>query len=621
MIVQGSYSSPRSYKADLPNQLQGIGSVPTPADAKVIFSHPLIGKLTIWSGINQIQWAYNLNTFVQQTYGGEVVQILSCNVGPMQIVGSTRGMLDPAIDSNQSPNTNFTPWNEMDRIVDFFRHYMEIAGTNQVVEGRAESAILFQYPLRGWKFYIQPTQLDGFHKSQQVITQAWAITAEVVSDNDMNILSSNTMSQFTDSITQTSLANIGFDPGNPWIDPQAIANSAVDVANFSNNFQNLLGAWSSGNFAATWDFQELNSVNQNFQNVPTTTQQDWVSAFGSDSVNGQPVSGSSSGGGSTTYTGPANPITQSQIVSLINSSFIAAGVPGDIGVATAIDESSLNPDSRQNGGTAPAGSTGIGLFQVNGDGTGAVNQPPSVTYVKKAGLDYTDPVTKNYSASQQIEDAADYFGAAIKTYTPAITASSSDQEKAIFAQSVQRASDSAYITKIETYLPQARKLISQIPTASNNTIVAETKSQLGAAETSTNAGPQVNQYLASVGLNPGYAWCAAFVYWVFQQVLNNDNPLPKTGTVLTMYQYGKQQGWTHSPTEGARIGDLAVFNWTGKITTDISPYHIGIVVGVGSDGTPLIIAGNTDTNNVAYENTTDLVALIRTPIPISLIGS
>src|ERR1035437_5939071 len=32
----------------------------------------------------------------------------------------------------------------------------------------------------------------------------------------------------------------------------------------------------------------------------------------------------------------------------------------------------------------------------------------------------------------------------------------------------------------------------------------------------SNKGPRVNEYLHSVGLGPGYSWCAGFVYWVFR---------------------------------------------------------------------------------------------------------
>ncbi len=44
-------------------------------------------------------------------------------------------------------------------------------------------------------------------------------------------------------------------------------------------------------------------------------------------------------------------------------------------------------------------------------------------------------------------------------------------------------------------------------------------SQLGQQEEpkGSNKGPMVDKYLASVGLNPGYAWCQAFVFWCYQE--------------------------------------------------------------------------------------------------------
>lgn len=43
-------------------------------------------------------------------------------------------------------------------------------------------------------------------------------------------------------------------------------------------------------------------------------------------------------------------------------------------------------------------------------------------------------------------------------------------------------------------------------------------SQIGIVEQGgANRGKEVNEYLASTGLVPGYPWCAAFVSWCFQQ--------------------------------------------------------------------------------------------------------
>ena len=58
------------------------------------------------------------------------------------------------------------------------------------------------------------------------------------------------------------------------------------------------------------------------------------------------------------------------------------------------------------------------------------------------------------------------------------------------------------------------------------------QSQIGIQEIpkGSNAGPDVEKYLKSVGLSKGYAWCMAFVYWNVQQAATKlvvNNPLKK----------------------------------------------------------------------------------------------
>jgi hypothetical protein len=58
----------------------------------------------------------------------------------------------------------------------------------------------------------------------------------------------------------------------------------------------------------------------------------------------------------------------------------------------------------------------------------------------------------------------------------------------------------------------------------------------------SNSGPMVDEYLASVGLVPGYAWCAAFVYWCFGQAsakLNRMNPVEKTAGCMEHWRKTK----------------------------------------------------------------------------------
>lgn len=71
--------------------------------------------------------------------------------------------------------------------------------------------------------------------------------------------------------------------------------------------------------------------------------------------------------------------------------------------------------------------------------------------------------------------------------------------------------------------------------------LAVAASQIGVIESppGSNRGPQVDVYLRTAGLDPKghhYSWCAAFVYWCFQQSSNElhlpKNPLVKTAGCL-----------------------------------------------------------------------------------------
>lgn len=64
--------------------------------------------------------------------------------------------------------------------------------------------------------------------------------------------------------------------------------------------------------------------------------------------------------------------------------------------------------------------------------------------------------------------------------------------------------------------------------------------QLGVQEVpkGSNAGPQVEQYLKSVGLSKGYAWCMAFVFWCVSEASRKKgivNPLKKTAGVSNQW--------------------------------------------------------------------------------------
>lgn len=112
-----------------------------------------------------------------------------------------------------------------------------------------------------------------------------------------------------------------------------------------------------------------------------------------------------------------------------------------------------------------------------------------------------------------------------------------------------------------------------------NTLLAEAvkvaMTQLGVMEEppGSNRGPQVNAYLASVGLPPGLFWCAAFVYWSFDkaaQKIGKFNPLVKTGHVMSHW----------NKTTGKKITTQEAVNKPSLI----KPGHIFILNTGGSSG-------------------------------------
>jgi hypothetical protein len=77
--------------------------------------------------------------------------------------------------------------------------------------------------------------------------------------------------------------------------------------------------------------------------------------------------------------------------------------------------------------------------------------------------------------------------------------------------------------------------------------------QLGVRETGSNEGPEINRYLASVGLPPGYEWCAAANHWVHLEAarqLGIPNPHPKTPSALRIWELAPAAAKIEKPRNG-----------------------------------------------------------------------
>jgi hypothetical protein len=127
-----------------------------------------------------------------------------------------------------------------------------------------------------------------------------------------------------------------------------------------------------------------------------------------------------------------------------------------------------------------------------------------------------------------------------------------------------------------------------MPSTLSETALSIAISQLGVHEQGgQNRGPEVDQYLAAVGLAPGYSWCAAFVFFCFKQAadqLGLVNPCPKTAGAVRMWTLTEPICRATEPSAGA----IYVLDHGG------GKGHAGIVEQVGGDGTMIEISGNTN---------------------------
>jgi len=108
--------------------------------------------------------------------------------------------------------------------------------------------------------------------------------------------------------------------------------------------------------------------------------------------------------------------------------------------------------------------------------------------------------------------------------------------------------------------------------------------QVGQREIGKNAGPFVTRILASVGLGPGFPWCAAFASWCLRNAGFKGGPTSGRAAVRNWAKWASQQGITSSkPVRGA------LFYWLNSNQTG----HIGFVTKV--EGASVhTIEGNTN---------------------------
>jgi hypothetical protein len=106
-----------------------------------------------------------------------------------------------------------------------------------------------------------------------------------------------------------------------------------------------------------------------------------------------------------------------------------------------------------------------------------------------------------------------------------------------------------------------------------------------------NHGPEVKMYLASVGLDQGYAWCMAFAQFTFSEacrISRASKSLIRGASVRTVYRQMKAKGSLRSPSFAAKRGQMMCFMKPG------TQYgHVAIVLENLGNGKVRTIEGNT----------------------------
>jgi hypothetical protein len=129
-------------------------------------------------------------------------------------------------------------------------------------------------------------------------------------------------------------------------------------------------------------------------------------------------------------------------------------------------------------------------------------------------------------------------------------------------------------------------------------VIAFAATQVGVMEKppGSNAGPEVEQYQASVALTRGDPWCAAFAYFCFAKAsekLGRGNPVIKTGGVLDHWDRARKKGIpTVLAADGKENPELVKPGMLFIMSTGGGNGHTGIVEKV-IGGRLVTIEGNT----------------------------
>lgn len=222
---------------------------------------------------NEVSWTYNLNTETFDTYGGQVVQVLSVNIdtltisgqlgkegpfGVYQVSGAQKddryeGPVPKGGFSTKYVDRQFDYQGEtypgLHAMVEFFREYFALVSQGGDPQNPGQ---FVQVPMicsydggpsdqgRQWK--ITPTAFPDFRRALDNFAPEWRVQAQVI-EADAGIVA-NQKSAAIDRLQ----AAIGYKARNPFSDPLASPGSDTQTINnlIASQFRALLPDFSQG---------------------------------------------------------------------------------------------------------------------------------------------------------------------------------------------------------------------------------------------------------------------------------------------------------------------------------------------------------------------------------------
>lgn len=244
----------------------------------ITFSHPQLPTLALRLPPTEVDWSYNLLTYEQNTYAGQVVQVLGINFEKFTISGrfGRDGYGDYELGSNaQSGNAHY--WQRKDpptmtnstgltQMWTWFRNYMSIASqgvpkskspTNALIDNYNQQPVTITYqggsdiPVDDNKnemqWLVYPTNFPSFRIANDNFAPEWKVECEVY--EAPRAITGHIMTEAIERLAYEPL----YQPGNKWSDPYPVSpgdpKSKLD--------QNIYNAYENARKAADFFMQNL----------------------------------------------------------------------------------------------------------------------------------------------------------------------------------------------------------------------------------------------------------------------------------------------------------------------------------------------------------------------------